>query len=46
MSKYGVFYGPCFPVFGLNMEIYRVYNLQVFPSQFWILNGNLHPETK
>ena len=24
MSEYGVFYGPCFPLFGLNTEIYRV----------------------
>ena len=24
MSEYRVFYGPCFPLFGLNTEIYRV----------------------
>ena len=24
MSECGVFYGPCFPLFGLNTEIYRV----------------------
>ena len=24
MSKYGVFFGPYFPVFGLNAEIYSV----------------------
>ena len=24
VSKYGVFSGPYFPVFGVNMEIYRV----------------------
>ena len=24
MSKYGVFFGPYFPVFGLNKEIYEV----------------------
>ena len=28
MSKYGVFTGPCFPVFGLNTEIYGV-NLRI-----------------
>ena len=25
VSKYGIFSGPCFPVFGLNTEIYSVY---------------------
>ena len=29
MSKYGVFSGPYFPVFGLNTEIYEV-NYSVF----------------
>ena len=28
MSKYGVISGPCFPVFGLNTEIYEV-NLRI-----------------
>ena len=28
MSKYGVFSGPCFPVFGLNTEVYGV-NLRI-----------------
>ena len=28
MSKYGVFSGPCFVVFGVNMEIYGV-NLRI-----------------
>ena len=28
VSKYGVFYGPYFPVLGLNTEIYRV-NLRI-----------------
>ena len=28
MSKYGVISGPCFPVFGLNKEIYGV-NLRI-----------------
>ena len=24
VSKYGIFFGPYFPVFGLNMEVYGV----------------------
>ena len=28
MSRYGVFSGPYFPIFGLNMEIYEV-NLRI-----------------
>ena len=35
MSKYGVFSGPYFPVFGLNTEIYSV-NLR-FQSEYRII---------
>ena len=35
-SKYGVFSGPYFPVFGLNTEIYGVFFLtQCFYSNVW-----------
>ena len=32
VSKYGVFSGPYFPVFGLNMDIYGV-NLRIEPAE-------------
>ena len=36
MSKYGVFSGPHFHVFGLNMEIYRVNDTEIYEVNFRI----------